>query len=93
MLLNQYGKVEQIYFLQPLPFHFSIIPSAFSYIPFVDRVLCVCTFGIFPIAQSVEIKIDTMSIPHTKRSSGFPIDSVHVPDMYNLVCDGVGMYK
>ncbi len=36
----------------------------------------------------MEIGIDTMSIPHAKRSSGFPIDSVHVPDMYNLVCDG-----
>jgi hypothetical protein len=34
----------------------------------------------------VEFGIDTMSIPHTKRSSGFSIDSVHVPDMYNLVC-------
>jgi hypothetical protein len=49
--------------------------------------------GIYPIAQSVGIRIDTMSIPHTKRSSGFPIDSVHVPDMYNLVGDGVGVYK
>ncbi len=47
--------------------------------------------GVYPTTQSVEIGIDTMSIPHTKRSSGFPIDSVHVPDMYNLVWDGVGM--
>ncbi len=37
----------------------------------------------------MEIGIDTMSIPHTKRSSGFSIDSVHVTDMYNLVCDGL----
>ncbi len=32
-----------------------------------------------------------MSIPHTKRSSGFPIDSVHLTDMYNLVCDENGL--
>ncbi|MEE9603994.1 MAG: hypothetical protein V3V70_00355 [Candidatus Scalindua sp.] len=42
--------------------------------------------GIYPAEQSVEIGIDTMSIPHTNRNSGFSVDSVHVPDMYNLVC-------
>ncbi len=42
-------------------------------IPFADGMYVVYISGIYPTAQSVGIGIDTMSIPHTNRSSGFSV--------------------